>query len=113
MSIKNSYLDEPIFYLCKDGDIFTLDNIINAFHIVTGKDPIVHEEYENEFYEFLNNLLKTTLTCKLDNPSVEFLSKNKSMIYAIKKYRWEHNCTLVEAKHACEEIREKLKNTTN
>lgn len=101
--------NSPTFYLCQDGEIFSLGNIINAFHLITGHDPVYDIKYEKEFYNFLNNLLNTTLH-ELKNPTVEYLIKKNAFVHAIRKYRTEHKCTLVEAKEACEKIRKEINN---
>ena len=102
-----NYLND--LYLMKDGSLMTLQDFVTAFHIVTGHDPYVNHAYEPTFNMWFASLFDTTIDSKLENPSIEYLIKKGAFIQAVKAYRWRKNCSLLEAKEACDTIRDDLR----
>ncbi len=71
-----------------------------AFYISTGYDPYNHE---GKFLKFLFDCFGKSIQYYC-TPSVQDLVNMGEKVKAIKMYREENNCTLVEAKNAVDNM---------
>jgi hypothetical protein len=95
-----------MFYKTIYGYYLEKSDVEKAFLITTGKfashDPI-------GFMRYLNSIWGKYIveTC---NPTIEDLITHDNKILAIKKYRKDNDCSLMEAKTYVDNLCEKLKN---
>lgn len=93
-------MDKTLYYKNNRGDIIDSDKIEQAFYIVSGK-----HRYEDEpgYLRFLYKLLGKSIVA-IAKPDVQSLLAGNSKIMAIKLYREENNCSLLDAKEAVEKM---------
>ena len=94
---------ETVYYMGKDGRIITSDDLKKSFYICTGKSYL---EDKKSFWKFREKCFGKSISYTV-KPSVEFFVENNYYVQAIKYYRDLNNCTVVEAKHAIDEMVER------
>lgn len=84
-----------MWYFNKFGKLISSDEVERAFRIVTGK---MKYNNEREYISFLNSIWGKYIISVAENVTVKKLLDLDMKIQAIKQYRDENKCTLVEAK---------------
>lgn len=84
-----------VFYRTYDGDILTSEDLEKSFYIITG---LKHFDYPEKFWKFREKCFGKSI--KETIPSdIEYLCKEGYRLYAIKLFREQNNCSLMDAKN--------------
>ena len=90
-----------MFYELATGRIVTGTDLKLAYEICTGQ-----KANERSFRRWINN--RPTKRIPESEITVERLINGDAFVQAVKLYREQHNCTLVEAREACTQIKMKM-----
>ena len=103
-----------VMFRGKNGEIFTQNDIENAFSLMTGK---FHDRYgtgkesnHGEYCRFLNNLFGNGIS-EWFVPTVDDLIMDNRKVLAIKLYHDENKCSFSEAKDFVEKRIKELEYT--
>lgn len=84
-----------VFYEGYNGVIYEKDEVARAFYLSTGISP----ENEPEFMKWLYKVFGKSIKCAFSSSPRELFDKGRRVL-AIKLYREENNCSLIEARKA-------------
>lgn len=94
-----------MFYKTIYGHYLEKSDVERAFLVTTGS----FASYDTiEFMRYLNNIWGKYIV-EACNPTVEELVSHDQKILAIKKYKEDNNCSLVDARNFVDNLCEKLK----
>lgn len=98
-----------LYYQLRNGNIFAEYELHKAFEICTGETY----HYESVAYsKWLYSLLGNSVAKAMRETEVDMMQflKGNNIVAAVRLYRNSHDCTLLEAKKAVDEIKANMLN---